>query len=512
MQADEPCVAAKPWWAGCSVWLCGVFEGGGAKGAAYGPALEAVRANGAWFTSVAGSSAGALTAAMVAAGCTPTELREKTLEALEQLAPATRPMQRWWARTGGLRGLRSDPPRLRSADELRRILNAVLWQKLGRPADGDEPVTFEELYEHYPESKRIDLFIVAVDAVQRREAVFNHRLTPTIAVADAAVASAAIPVYFPAGHLELDNEKAILFDGGVWSNFPTWVYKNESFRLAHPQLEHVGTRQEATRADPVFLGFLLDEDPAHRKPKPALWRRLGRRMLTVAIWAFTSPLFVIVYAVWLAVLTVVVLCIVFNAWLACETQKGLHWLVTDWRWLIPLGFWFSAVTFQGVHIVRRKISGQFIPKAYWYWEFFGSLVSFAPLVFCYAALRVDPSAHQGQFAFHGLTKWALIPFAGTAFAIGSAVVLGALLLVAIAAPPAYGLGQRLAITFTSAGSARYWVGTAPDDYVIRVPVGSLGTLDFGRARRFLKVSGDAVMRQVSSDLGNILARVRRRAG
>ena len=44
----------------------GVFEGGGALGAAYIGALRALHDSGLWFARIAGNSAGAITASMVA--------------------------------------------------------------------------------------------------------------------------------------------------------------------------------------------------------------------------------------------------------------------------------------------------------------------------------------------------------------------------------------------------------------------------------------------------------------
>src|SRR3954453_918866 len=58
-----------------------VFEGGGVKGVAYAGALEVLDSAGilAQVTAVAGTSAGAITAALVALGQTPDELRETML-------------------------------------------------------------------------------------------------------------------------------------------------------------------------------------------------------------------------------------------------------------------------------------------------------------------------------------------------------------------------------------------------------------------------------------------------
>lgn len=55
--------------------VAGVFEGGGALGTAYIGALRALHDNGVWFGRVAGTSAGAITASMIAAGFTAPEIQ-----------------------------------------------------------------------------------------------------------------------------------------------------------------------------------------------------------------------------------------------------------------------------------------------------------------------------------------------------------------------------------------------------------------------------------------------------
>ena len=62
--------------------IAGVFEGGGAKGIAYAGALEELEAQGVSFGAVAGASAGAITAALIAAGCGAADLRDATAGAL----------------------------------------------------------------------------------------------------------------------------------------------------------------------------------------------------------------------------------------------------------------------------------------------------------------------------------------------------------------------------------------------------------------------------------------------
>src|SRR3954447_21670745 len=78
------------WWEAderLTVRLAGVFEGGGAKGVAYVGALQATREEGCWFSAVAGASAGAITAALIAAGLTPEEIAVESEEAFKRLRP-----------------------------------------------------------------------------------------------------------------------------------------------------------------------------------------------------------------------------------------------------------------------------------------------------------------------------------------------------------------------------------------------------------------------------------------
>ena len=61
----------------------GVFEGGGAKGVAYTGALLALAESKCWFRAMAGASAGAITAALVASGLPPEDMESMTDKALK---------------------------------------------------------------------------------------------------------------------------------------------------------------------------------------------------------------------------------------------------------------------------------------------------------------------------------------------------------------------------------------------------------------------------------------------
>ena len=72
---------AKYWYGTPGViehWFYGVLEGGGAKWIAYSGALLAMKEQNCWFSRVAGASAGAITAALVASGLSPEEIQNET--------------------------------------------------------------------------------------------------------------------------------------------------------------------------------------------------------------------------------------------------------------------------------------------------------------------------------------------------------------------------------------------------------------------------------------------------
>ncbi len=73
------------WWETDNLDGWSGVQGGGAKGLAYAGALRADQVDGKWFRAVAGSSAGALSAALVASGMTPRQMYEAVPHALGQI-------------------------------------------------------------------------------------------------------------------------------------------------------------------------------------------------------------------------------------------------------------------------------------------------------------------------------------------------------------------------------------------------------------------------------------------
>jgi predicted acylesterase/phospholipase RssA len=241
-------------------WLLvdGVFKGGGAKGLAYAGALSAVEARRIWFRSVAGSSAGALTAALIAAGFRSDEMCLTAPVGLAKLR-VNKVMWLWPLRASAA---------IFQTKRLHRWVELQLQRKV-REFQGEEPedppVTFRELADR---DDPIELNVVALDLATRQPFVFNQYTTPCCSVADAVLASCAIPIAMPAWRLQLtDANRTIsvhrLVDGGAWSNYPMFIYRDESFVAKYIQ------RSDVNWGAPRPLGFILEQERLEpKKPDP----------------------------------------------------------------------------------------------------------------------------------------------------------------------------------------------------------------------------------------------------
>ena len=227
---------------------------------AYCGALKAVEEQGCWFEAVAGSSAGAITAALIAAGYSWREL-EKPLEQLLELIR----FPGFWKSIWRLRTNSEILPReafRRKLDDLLRTKAGLFGVKLG------EELTFEDLHNF----TGVDLYVVAADISRQRPMVFHHRYTPRCQVADAIMASSSIPFVFDGGMLTSDGSKLVpdtaprrtidrrafrtVVDGGVWTNFPMFVFKDSAFQEYMSRLTDEAPVLQ--RGGPV-IGFMLHE-------------------------------------------------------------------------------------------------------------------------------------------------------------------------------------------------------------------------------------------------------------
>lgn len=253
-----------------------IFEGGGAKGIAHVGALAALEKSGLDLAGFAGTSAGALVAALAAAGYTSGEMfgpsgsildlidddpeneaggrpvhpvatpprllgrsgwqamqwvdRSAPVLAILVLAAIIVPwLLHWSGLTGEAEAVILIPVLataaigwawlvargLGSVEPVRDAINQALSLKV-RDSRSRDPVTFLEL----KEAGKTPLRIVASDISRGRLALFSAEDTPGIAVADAVAASICLPLVFQPWKVR----DLLHFDGGLVSNLPAWAF------------------------------------------------------------------------------------------------------------------------------------------------------------------------------------------------------------------------------------------------------------------------------------------------
>jgi NTE family protein len=202
-----------------------VFEGGGVKGIGLAGAYLDLYESGYRPACVAGTSAGAITAALVAAGYSGEELRSLVLQDMNFRRFADRRRLAWLGPLGDAldilehRGLHSGRYFLR-------------WIRERLAAKGVS--TFADLRDPRPEreARRYRLRVIASDLTDHAMLVLPqdaHRLgidPDRLEVAEAVRMSMSIPIFFrpvirrdPHG-----RRRHLIVDGGMLSNYPIWLF------------------------------------------------------------------------------------------------------------------------------------------------------------------------------------------------------------------------------------------------------------------------------------------------
>ncbi|WP_310496063.1 patatin-like phospholipase family protein [Sandarakinorhabdus sp.] len=252
-----------------------IFEGGGAKGIAHVGAIEAIEDQGLVPIGVAGSSAGAIAAALVAVGLPARSIFDPdkmgadiftrngevpegligladwrwfhrmrklvwlyALVAAVALLPLLLALGLFWT---FLWLLGRDPPPLRlwmgfglfdtagARDFIDKVLRDAVAQRTGQPAPS--PLCFGDLLPTEEAALFATLRVIAAN-IETGEAVVFGPETPDVPVADAVVASFSIPFVFrPARVRGAGRESARYVDGGLLANLPVWVFNDEKLLL-----------------------------------------------------------------------------------------------------------------------------------------------------------------------------------------------------------------------------------------------------------------------------------------
>lgn len=271
----------------------GIFEGGGAKGLAHVGALRACEDYDIDFCGVAGASAGAIVAALVAARYKSSELFDpiepdkagalfsgdfrKLIQGhigwpeFESLAGDFKKLTQanwvkanlawyWWkhakarkllAKHKGLFDPESFAVQLDAMLESKLLsTNPILIEKRKFGTKRKEGEQYRVLFSDLP----IPLKIIATDLSGGRVVVFSQVSTPNVPVAKAVAASIAIPLFFIPVTIHSDSLKTCLVavDGGVLSNFPAWLFDTERSQKG-PQIPTLGFRLVVSERPPDKL-------------------------------------------------------------------------------------------------------------------------------------------------------------------------------------------------------------------------------------------------------------------
>lgn len=214
-----------------------VFEGGGVKGIAYAGALKVLETAGILphITAVAGTSAGAITAAMVALGYSADQVHEVIgaldFSSFEDHEGPIRIFDNYGIHPG------------------EAFLDWMQKQVAGSPLHpGLSPnATFAEL----SASGGRDLHVFATDLYTQSLREFSNAKTPNVVVAEAVRASMSIPLFFNAWQFSNNiPDDHIYVDGGVIYNYPITTFDTNG---VNPQT--LGFRLENTEGKPTFNDF-----------------------------------------------------------------------------------------------------------------------------------------------------------------------------------------------------------------------------------------------------------------
>src|ERR1051325_2698505 len=199
-----------------------VFEGGGVKGIGLGGAYQAIEEAGFKPNNVAGTSAGAITAALVAAGYSAAELKDILVN-----MPVTR-----FKDSGGMSRIPFFGGPLNVLKDLGIYEGKYFHAWIDGLLTAKGVKKFGELLN--PEAtgpeNRHRLRVIASDVTHRRMLILptdaeHLGIDPDeMLVADAVRMSMSLPLFFEPVEIRHDSDEHTIVDGGMLSNFPVWLF------------------------------------------------------------------------------------------------------------------------------------------------------------------------------------------------------------------------------------------------------------------------------------------------
>jgi NTE family protein len=197
-----------------------VFEGGGVKGIAYGGALTILDERNILknIERVAGTSAGAITAALISLGYTSVDvsniISKTDFSSFEDNTFFVfRDIIRLLKNYGWNKG-----------DTFKEWMGKLVAQKTG-----NENSTFKDLHDDKDGNYK-DLYVICSNVTKQRADVLSYETTPNLPVRDAIRMSMGIPIFFTS----IKNADGdVIVDGGITLNYPLNIFDNIKY-LSNP--------------------------------------------------------------------------------------------------------------------------------------------------------------------------------------------------------------------------------------------------------------------------------------
>jgi NTE family protein len=206
-----------------------VLEGGGIKGIAYGGALLELDNKGVLLgiTRCAGTSAGAIQAALLAIGYSPEEIIEivtnTPVESFNDDGFVVKAAKRMTKEYGWFRG-----------DSFLKKMESVIFERTG-----NANLTFAQLHDLAKTYPFRDLYVTGVNLSEQKLEVFSYETHPNMRIADAVRVSMSIPLYYRGIWLDKtgkvfenpsDGQECSLYvDGGLLANYPIEIFDNTRY-------------------------------------------------------------------------------------------------------------------------------------------------------------------------------------------------------------------------------------------------------------------------------------------
>lgn len=240
----------------------GVFEGGGVKGIAFAGALKAAEKCGVEWQSVAGTSAGAIVAALLAAGYTAAELEDIMVNKMNFEAFMDEDLK----------------DRFPGGKALSVIQEYGVYEGLYFIDWMDEMLSEKDVFVF--NDLDMPLKMIAADVTRRKMIVLPDDLVEygmepgNFPVADAVRMSMSIPIFFEPVRMKHHSSKewCYIVDGGLLSNYPMWLFNSSKcptigFKLVAEGEQEVETQDGAIEFLMSLVSTMLEANDARHISK-----------------------------------------------------------------------------------------------------------------------------------------------------------------------------------------------------------------------------------------------------